>query len=554
MKSIIFILTFVLFSITSIGQKLEFASVSSATLDKATAKNGRYAGTFFKDNKINVLYFLSSKKEGVTLNSYNFDNALKFKDFTDLFVTSEQAEKDFEWYIPKEKIDKVATGNERFLRAGSAFGSGMKIEFGKIERHYVLDIFTDWEFVQEGKLKPKTGEIWRIVPSGYKTTSDYTGLATTSGFSDDLYEYGNPLLAPASTTLLAAGVITEKISIRNPASTNQNRVAVLAINAERMDDSEYNIYTLPYSAISMGSGLGQDDNLCGLFAPLNAPSTVKAHKKLLWKDRKNHFTLMRFSDDYSLVDSVSFLSKLMHGRFDIYNGNGSTYIIGMGKDGFDGWSRNGRKILLKTLNVIQIIRVKDNQVVYSSYWSKDLMEDKLVVPDGEKKKYAFARDNNIIKEIIPLLNGDDFIFGQSQDKNYALQVSPEGELKAYYQIPRIDENSNRYNYQYMLKGDHIYLVINEQPPALTNSTVVNVTRSGNIQTTTVKRLNEVFVQSQVVRINTIKLEMSNTLTMDGKDFFTMGSYPALFKEDAIYFTGREKAPKGKKIFVAKIDI
>jgi hypothetical protein len=182
------------------------------------------------------------------------------------------------------------------------------------------------------------------------------------------------------------------------------------------------------------------------------------------------------------------------------------------------------------------------------------MKDKLVVPDGEKKKYTFARDNNIIKEIIPLLNGDDFILGQSQDKTYALQVSPEGELKAYYQIPRIDEESNRYNYQYMLKGDYIYLVMNEQPQALTNSTVVNVTRSGNIVTTTVKRLNEVFVQSQVLKINTAKLEMSNTLVMDGKDFYTMGSYPALFTKDAIYFTGREKGPKGKKIFMAKVEL
>ncbi len=554
MKSIIFTLTIVLFSMTSIGQKLEFASVSSATLDKATAKNGLYAGTFLKGNKIHVLYFLSSKKEGVTLNSYNFSNALKFKDFTDLFVTREQAEKDFEWYIPKEKIDKVATGDERFLRAGAAFGSGMKIEFGKIERHYELGIFTDWEFVQEGNLKPKTGEIWRIEPSGYKTTSDYTRLATTSGFSDDLYEYGNPLLAPASATLLATGVITEKISIKNPAQTNANRVAIMAINGMDFDRSQYNIYTLPYSAISLGSGLGQDNNLCGLFAPLNAPSTVKAHKKLLWKDRKNHFTLMRFSDDYSLVDSVSFLSKLMHGRFDIYNGHGSTFIIGMGKDGFDGWARNGRKILLKKLDAIQITRVKDNQVVYSSYWNEDLIEDKLVVPDGEKKKFAFARDNNIIKEIIPLLNGDDFIFGQSQDENYALQVSPEGELKAYYQMPRIDKESNRYNYQYMLKGDYIYFVINEQPQDLTNDTQVSVTKSGNIITTTVKRLNEVFVQSQVLKINIAKLEMSNALVMDGKDFFTMGSYPALFTEDAIYFTGREKAPKGKKIFVAKIEL
>lgn len=563
MKTVLTTIMFLLIGILAHCQKLEFASVSSADLDKVTAKTGRYAGTFLNGDKLSVLYFLSTEEDGVKLNNYSFDNVMKFDKFTDLFVTTEQAEQDYEWYIPKEKIDKVATGKEKFLRAGAAFGSGMKIEFGRIKRSYIQGIFTAWSFEEEGKIKPKTGEIWRIVPSGYKTTSDYTRLATTSGFSDDLYEYGNPLLAPATATLLATGVITEKISIRNPAQTNANRVAILAINGEDFDQSESNIYILPYSAISMGSGLGQDDNLCSLFAPLNAPSSVKAHKKLLWKDRKNHFTLMRFSDDYKLADSVSFLSKLMHGRFDIYNGNGSSFIVGMGKDGFDGWARNGRSILFKNLDAIQITKVKDNQVVYSAYFNEDLMEDKLVVPDGEKKKYTFARDHNIIKEIIPLPNGDDFVLGQSPEETYALQLSPEGQLKAFYRIPRIDkERSILYNYQLIMKGDIMYMVLNEQPKDLTNSTVVTKSTSkisgGGVTTTysnyTVKRLNEIFVQSQVLRINTTKLELSNALVMDGKDFYAMGSYPALFTEGAIYFTGREKGPKGKKIFIAKIEL
>lgn len=548
-----------LLSIISIGQKLEFASVSSAQLDKATAKTGRYAGTFLEGNKINVLYFLSSEKEGIKLNAYNFDDNLKFDAFTDLFVTREQAEDKFEWYIPKEKIDKVATGDERFLRAGAAFGSGMKIEFGKIKRHYEQGIFTYWEFVSEGKLKPKTGEIWRIQPSGYKTTSDYTRLATTSGFSDDLYKYGNPLLAPASATLLAAGVITEKIKTKGPWTSAGNRVAILAIDGENFDGSKYNIYPLPYTAQTMGSGLGQDDMLSVLFAPLNGPTTVKSLKHFYWKDKKDHFTLMRFSDDYSLVDSVSFLSKLLHGRFDIYNGNGSTFIVGMGKDGFDGWARNANMIGLKKLDAVQITKVENAQVLYSAYFNDDLLEEKLVVPSGDKKKYEFARDKNIVKEIIPLPNGDDLILGQSPHETYALQVSSEGKLKAFYRIPRIDiKESILYNYQLMMKGDILYLVLNEQPRDFTNNTVVNTTVSRGYNTrtttTTVKRLNEVFVQSQVLKINTATLEMSNALLMDGKDFYPMGSYPALFTEGAIYFTGREKGPKGKVIHLARIDL
>ena len=34
----------------------------------------------------------------------------------------------------------------------------------------------------------------------------------------------------------------------------------------------------------------------------------------------------------------------------------------------------------------------------------------------------------------------------------------------------------------------------------------------------------------------------------------MGSFPAMFTPDAIFFTGREKGPKGKVITVARVDL
>ena len=68
------------------------------------------------------------------------------------------------------------------------------------------------------------------------------------------------------------------------------------------------------------------------------------------------------------------------------------------------------------------------------------------------------------------------------------------------------------------------------------------------------KLNEVFLQSQVVRINSTNGSMSNALQLDGKDFYPMGSFPAMFTPDAIFFTGREKGPKGKVITVARVDL
>lgn len=564
MKTIFtFLITILFLSVNIYGQELKFSSVSSTELDKDVRKNGMYAGTIVGDGKdISVYYFLNTKKDGVRMMDYKFGNDLNFQSSADKTIDSETAKKDFIWYVSQEDVEKKATGSERFLKASATFGGGMKISFGKIVKYYTLGIFTDWEFEEEEKIKPKTDEIWRIMPSGYKTTSDYNAMETAYGFSEDLEKYGNPLLAPADARLIAAGTITEKVKLKNPPPTNGNRVAVLAIDAENFDESNYEVYILPYSANTMGSGLGQDDNLTVLFAPLNAPSTVKAHKHLLWKDRKNHFTLMRFSDDLQLVDSVSFLSDLMWGEFEIFNGYGSTFVAGLGKAGFDGWARNGG-IQVKKIDGIQITKVKDGKLLYSTMWTDDDLEQKLVVPAGEKNKLSISNISNDIHEIFPLPNGDDFVIGRSEEDSYALQIRPDGTLRAYYKIDKMDAKKNgQYNYQVMVKGDFICWVLNEQPYELTNETHVKVKSSSSTMgavrttttTTTVDRLNEVFVCSQIVKINMKTQEMSNAVKIDGNDFYPQGSYPALFKENAIYFTGRDKGPKGKNIYLARIDI
>lgn len=335
-------------------------------------------------------------------------------------------------------------------------------------------------------------------------------------------------------------------------------MAVLTINGEDFDKTEFNTYILPYSPLVMASGLGQDDELSVLFAPLNAPSTVKEHQKLRWKDRQNYFTFMRFSDDRELTDSVSFLSKLMWGKFQVFNTDGTSMITGLGKADFDGWARNADMIGLKKMDAVQITKMKDNKLLYSEFWNEDALEEKLVVPEGDKKRYSFTPQNNTIKEIIHLPNGDDFVLGQSFEETYALQVSADGALKAFYRINRIDEkNSAIYNYQVMMKGDDMYLVLNEQPFELTNATQVNTSMShgyySTTTTTTVKRLNEVFVQSLLVKIDTKNLKMSNAPIIDGKDYYTMGSFPALFTQSAIYFTGRQ-GPKGKTLYLLRVDI
>ncbi len=549
---------FFLFSL--IAQELKISQESSTELTK-TSKSGRYAGTYLKDGKLRVLYLTSSKDDGVQLEQYDFDQSLNFNEVSDRFVTPDDATNEFVWYMPWSKVQKVAPDSQKFLQAAAAFGGGMKIKLGYMQKNYYLNIYKEMSFVEEKALKPKTGDIWRIQPSGYKSTSKIGALSTDAGFYKNLKKYGNPLIAPANSPLLAAGVITEKVKMKGPWTSSSNRVVILALDGNNFDASKYNIYPLPYSAMNLGSGLGQDDNLCSLFAPLNAPTTVSSLKHFLWKDRKNHFTLMRFSDNYELVDSVTFISDLQWGIFNVFNSQESTFITGLGKASFEGWARNAYGITLKKVEDIQITKIKDGALVYSKVYSVDELEDKMVVPNGEKVKNNFAPPHKeYFKEIISLANGDALALAQSGYGTYALQISPTGDLKAYYRIPRVDDKaeSTPYNYQIVINGDNLYLVLNEQPFEFTNNAQIetSTTDYGNITSTrtTITKLNEVFLQSHLVKINTQSMTMSNRLVMDGKDFYTIGSYPAILKENAIYFTGRDKGPKGKKVFVVRVDL
>ena len=67
-------------------------------------------------------------------------------------------------------------------------------------------------------------------------------------------------------------IITEKVSLKRDQKYAANRVAVLTMNGMNFDDMEYDTYLLPYTSLTVGSGLGQDDNLCSVFAPLNGPT------------------------------------------------------------------------------------------------------------------------------------------------------------------------------------------------------------------------------------------------------------------------------------------
>ncbi|MCB0795878.1 MAG: hypothetical protein KDB88_14180 [Flavobacteriales bacterium] len=546
---------------TLVAQELTISKSTSVELSK-NAREARYGGTFINGDKATVLYVSSTKDDGAQVEEYVLDiGGGGEAQIGENFIGAGDAEKQLPWFMPRSRVDKVTEGNGKWLRAGRAFGGGMKLWKGHIQKNYFKEIYTGMEFVEEEAVKPKAGDIWRITPGGFKSLSDYDALATSNGFYRDLQKYGNPLTMPADADMLAAGVITEKVSLSKDQEFAANREAVLTMNGNDLDNIPYDIYLLPYTALTVTSGLGQGGDLCSLFAPLNGPTTLASLKHLYWKDKKDHFTYMRFSDDRKLVDSVSFISKLMWGDFAILNDGASSFIVGKGKDGFDGWYRG---LDYTKMTGMQVTHIQDGKVLFNTYIGEDALEEGLVVPAGQKAKLDWFIPRSDFKEVITMPNGDVLLIGNSPTQAYALQLSATGTFRALHLIPMMGKEgeTGMWTYQTMIKGDDLILVANQRPVEFATEAQFETNSFKSygagvvttITTTTVTKLNEVFLQSQVVRINSAAATMSNALQLDGKDWYPMGSFPAMFTQDAIYFTGREKGPKGKMIHVARVDL
>lgn len=551
---------------TIVGQELEFAQISDTELSKAAQKEGTYAGTFVNNGAVDVLYVTNSKKEGKKIDHYSFNENLTLDKLFNNDFDKEVSEKDYAWYIPKKKVETLSPTGSKWLKTGRTFGGGMKFWMGTMKKNYRLGIFTDMTFEEEKELKVKTGDVWRLYTSGYKSTTNFDAVEATSGFSYQLKTYGENILVPANEPFIAAGVIQEKVKIGKPTLYAANRIAVMSVSGEKFENPDYNIYIHPYSAMTMATGLGQDNNLCCVFAPLNAPTKGVGGSLdyLYWKDKKDVFSMYRFSDEYELIDSVSFKSKLLWGHFEVARGHaeGASFIIGNGKEDFDGWPRNAG-IQVKKVDCFQFTKIKDGKENYTIMIKADDLENRMIGPKGEKVKLELPPNKIKTEEVVPLTNGDDLIIMRSPFSTLLFQLSSKGELKAFYNIPAVSSKDNKvYNHQAVIKGDNLFLVLNEQPHEFTNETQVN-TESTTVKgayvtttytTTTVKRLNQVFLVSQLVRINTNDLSVSNTLKMNDKSFYTMGSYPAYITQDAIYFTGNDKGPGGKKLYIARVDL
>lgn len=137
MKRTISVFVIAIFSIAffnATAQELKLNKVEESELNKTSLK-GRYAGTILNGQAFKVLFITNSKTEGVQLDQYDFDGGLKPLTFTDLFVSSIDASKQFAWYMPKDKVEKISPSSTKFIQATAAFGGGMKMYLGSMEKN-----------------------------------------------------------------------------------------------------------------------------------------------------------------------------------------------------------------------------------------------------------------------------------------------------------------------------------------------------------------------------------------------------------------------------------
>lgn len=423
----------------------------------------------------------------------------------------------------------------------------------------------DYEKVEDRKLKAE--DTWRTNIIGNRAIiPDDLKMVKFKGENGRFMSYsfapiGISSMAPINGFIQSAGVITEKINIREPSSNHFNRLVIFKVGGKSLDETN-NIHIMPYAMQGVGSGISARGNFIALTMPLNAPSNVKAQKELLAPDEdKNNLYMFEIDDNNKVVSEAMHKSDLRTVNFQTVATDDKTIVIGTGAEG-----KNWRMFYAGQTamsGVTYVVLNKEGKVIATkTYLDKDFAAKFESAGSGKAKFQKFTGGPNFY-QAKTLENGNVFILGKSDGYHHGILLSAENELIKYYIFPHADVTKNHYyTHQLEVKGNKIYLVNSDQPHELSNavatSTSSRSSTSGNIKTTTTSttksQLFEIFHVTQLFTIDgtTGKSELL-VLNEIQKNFNSMGNIPALFTKDAIFFPGRIKAPNGKELGLIRID-
>lgn len=535
---------------------------SKAQMAKAATK-GVYGGTYQLNNG-NVLIFYGTN-DGIY--AYEFDpnsNFIKGMQGDEALSSLSQ--------ITSASVEQTNTGgfilptnSMNVMFAGSSWGA-LKLQKGVLYLKSDKNFIYGFDYEKESNEKLKVEDTWRTLPIGNRTIiPNHLKTVVFKGKNGKNMSYtfsslGMANFAPVSGYIQSAGIITEKVNIKDPSPYNSNRLVIFKVGGEPYEETS-NIHIMPYAMQGVGTGVSAKGNFVVLTMPLNAPSTVKEQMALRAPDEdRDNLYIYEIGDNNKVISESSYKSALQTVNFQAIASDEKTFIIGTGAKGknwrmFYGGQTNMSGITLAVMD-------KNGKISGShTYLEKDFLAKYEIVGQGKSKLQKFAGGPNFYRAE-KLENGNTFIFGRSDAHHHGILISPTNELIKYYVFPHIDLDKNAiYTEQLEVRGNKIYLVLSDQPFELSNaykeSTSSKSSTSGNIKTTTTTtsrtQLFEIYHLSQLFTIDGTTGK-STQLQLDKvqKGFYTLGNTPAFFGKNSIYFAGKIKAVKGKEIALINI--
>lgn len=554
-----------IFLVTQLKPQMSVVYSKSAEISK-DAKKGLFAGTFVNPNGSAELFFFSS--DGPY--GYIFSPEGKFTGesqggqvVTDM-LTMQNAVSQDEVYENLPRVEEMD-----IIRGSSTWTGNLAVKTGKI----YLDATEKFNYgvgLDEGQvMKPKLDDTWMSKLIGYRSYSPYQEIVLTAyNKHQRLFKFpesGKYVYAPVDGgSIQAAGVVVEKISIRNPSSNNQNTIAVFSLSGPKLENMTSNVILTPYSMQPMGVGKSTNDGMAIMVMPVNAPSTYKPHKRLRPEEGKRlDLFVYRVNSENEVIDSVNFASTSSAVTFQYLTDvdNKSDLIIGFGNDKNTKWRWPFAGM---QLNVIQFIRLDDNgQVDIHKTYTEDEIDSKLIVPGSKKNKFKLKFYNSPEWYWVKQLdNGNYFFWGHADNSSLAMMTDGQGNLIHIYGIERQDPEKNTpLGSDYKIRGNDVYMAIWDQPKEFSNAVKTETCShtyggpyvSTTITSTKTKQMFEIYHITQLIKFdgsdgNTQQIWLGE----EGKDFYTMHNKPVIFAEDAMYVPGKPKGPKGKEIYLTKI--
>lgn len=552
-KYLILIVAAIVVTVSGNAQKLNADFVDVAVSKNAKKKGMYVSSTMTQDGHIQSFISYDLKKKGVGFDVITFDKSGKLVESKEEIGDKTTASK-YGIEIPEPgKIQNPADGKKviwlrkdlmQKLTADKGFFEARYAtskEYGGYVTTYT-PVFKGYKFISGEKVKHDLNV--RPMIFNMDEAADLQNMYTLLVDFKAMYG-GSSTYIPIDGQVGFAGIIQEKISIKNPSPYNFNRIVTGIFDGSTFSFKNQKIYELHYAALQvcnadLGNGIKG-----ALLAPLNAPTSQKDANKYLAKG-KNYVTLLSIDSKGNLIDNVTFTSKSVRGVFGAYPNDGSTYVFGFLNADHDKYYRAD----IGKFTHFQITQLKDNKEVFTKAYSVEDLESKLKVPEGEKSKFKFnTKILNILKmEALP--NGDLMLFVQTPEEYALIQFTPTGDLLAFYRVEKPDKDLSGYDILTQTIGKEVLVLFRFQNPGIAQGVKSSVSRgSGYMKNITFSRVDELMTYGRFVNLNPESKTMSKPVDVL-KDVM-LGADPLIPGDDGKFLIFARDAKRNYKTIIVQ---